>query len=313
MNFVLAGVSEVDNTTRTHWDISGKRLVNVFLPIYNDKATADANLSVAAKLDEQAVGLCWVGNGAVGTDVYTNYEFYHFGWLKNGQTELKSECNKITNGYLYSDLKLTAAGTENEEANPDNFAYVTGSGTPKTDLNFNTGIYKTDNKAIFGGDYIVYYPFNKDFKDQGTIPAIAGTKFDKVSESYNTPAIGKETFRYSAPVTIEGGAQASNFGLYNLSAIAQLRVAGPGTTALTKKIDMIVLWSKKEQLLKQANLAADKIAAGKKGTELYASSEGTKTIVASFTAPIIVQGTSSTSPKPTSAYIMVLQPLLTTL
>ena len=302
-NFVIAGVGEEDNTMRTHWEASGK---NKFLPIYNGDAAVDALLSVGAKLDEQAVGLCWVGNGAVGSDVYTNYEFYHFGWLQNGETELKYECNQMTNGSLYSDLKLTAAGTAGDEADPANFAYVSGTGTPKDDLNFNTGIYKTDNKAIFGGKYIVYYPFNPEFKDAGTIPAIAGTKFDKVSESYQTPAIGKATFRYSAPVTIEGGAQASNFGLKNLSAIAQLRVAGPGNTALTKKIDMIVLWSKKEQLLKQANLAADKIAEGKKGTELYASTEGTKTIVASFNAPITVQGTESTSPKPTSAYITVL-------
>jgi len=301
-NFVIAGVGEEGNTMRTHWVKDGKNLVNKFLPIYNDAAGVDALLSDAAKLDEQAVGLCWVGNAAIGTDVYTNYEFYHFGWLDKGETELKYECNQMTNGSLYSDLKLTAAGAENAEADPANFAYATGSGTPEDDLNFNTGIYKTDNKAIFGGQYIVYYPFNPEFKNAGTIPAIAGTKFDKVSQSYDTPAIGKATFRYSKPVTIEGGAQASNFGLYNLSAIAQLRVAGR-TGDVAKNIDMIVLWSKKEQLLKQANLAADMIAAGKKGTELYASTEGTKTIVATFEAPVAVKGTSNS---PTSAYITVL-------
>lgn len=301
-NFVIAGVGEEGNTMRTHWAKDGDNLVNVFLPIYNDAANADDLLSDGAKLDEQAVGLCWVGNGAVGSDVYTNYEFYHFGWLQKGETELKYECNQMTNGSLYSDLKLTAAGTEGAEADPDNFYYAAGGGTPKDDLNFNTGIYKTDNKAIFGGKYIVYYPFNPEFKDAGTIPAIAGTKFDKVSESYNTPAIGKATFRYSAPVIIEGGAQASNFGLKNLSAIAQLRVAGR-TTDIGKNIDMIVLWSKKEQLLKQANLAADKIAAGKKGTELYATTEGTKTIVATFESAVAVKGTSNS---PTSAYITVL-------
>ena len=100
-------------------------------------------------------------------------------------------------------------------------------------LNYNSGVYKTDNKAIFGGQYIVYYPFNKDFKEAGTIPAIAETTFNNVSEEFDTPELGKATFRYSAPVTIEGGNQAADFGLYNLSTLVQLRVATPTTDDLS--------------------------------------------------------------------------------
>jgi hypothetical protein len=97
--------------------------------------------------------------------------------------------------------------------------------------------------------------------------------------------------------------------MYNLSSLVQLRVATPAddaTLAGAKKIDQIVLYSAKKQLLKQANLAADKIVAGQKGAGLYASTEGTKTITANFAAAVTLQKTNSTTPKPTSAYVTVL-------
>lgn len=313
-NFVIAGVGEEGDVTRTHWEqLAGGGFTNKFLPIYGATAPVGGTLDTYAKLDEQAVGLCWLGQGAVGTDVYTNYEFYHFGWLNNGATDAEFECNVLTNGALYDEITATA-GTANAEATTADWGVA---GLPAKsvvggvdNLNYNTGIYKTDNKAIFGGQYIVYYPYNQDFKNAGTIPAKAETKFAPVSEDYTTAAIGKATFRYSAPVTIEGGSQASNFGLYNLSAIAQLRVAGPTNVEIGKNIDQIVLYSPSQKLLKQANLAADKIAAGKKGTELYTEEkEGTKTIVANFAAAVPVHKTNGTAgggDKPISAYITVL-------
>lgn len=310
-NFVIAGVGEEGDVTRTHWEqIASGALVNKFLPIYGATAPAGGTLDTYAKLDEQAVGLCWLGNGAVGTDVYTNYEFYHFGWLNNGATNAEFECDVLTNGALYSEI-TAAAGTANAEATTADWGVA---GLPAKsvvggvdNLNYNTGIYKTENKAIFGGQYIVYYPYNQDFKNAGTIPAKAETKFAPVSEDYTTAAIGKATFRYSAPVTIEGGSQAADFGLYNLSAIAQLRVAGPTNVEIGKNIDQIVLYSPSQKLLKQANLAADKIAAGQKGADLYTTTEGTKTIVANFAAAVPVHRTNGTGAnKPISAYITVL-------
>jgi hypothetical protein len=302
-NFVLAGVGEEGNVTRTHWEWSGvpgkSPLRNKFLPIWASAPLGGNTIDVDADLTAEAVGLCWLGNGAVGTDVYTNYEFYHFGWLKNGETKAKFECGNLSNGAFYNEITVAAGDAAGDEADETNFT-VPGKANP---LNYNSGIYKTDNKAIFGGQYIVYYPFNEDFKDAGTIPAAAVTEFSPVSEDFDTPEVGHATFRYSAPVAIEGGAQASDFGLYNLSALVQLRVAGPKGTTIGKNIDQIVLYSVKKQLLKQANLAADKIAAGKKGTELYTTTEGVKTISAIFGAPVAVLATDAT---PTSAYITVL-------
>ena len=312
-NFVLAGVGAEGTFTRTHWELDKetKALVNKFLPTY----TADASgvtLDQIVDVKEQAVGLCWLGQGAVGTDVYTNYQFYHFGWLNNDETEADlDKCGVLYNGSLYTDIK-PSAGTAGKEAAPTT-DFVGGIPAKsmkagKDNLNYNSGVYRTDNKSIFGGQYIVYYPFNQDFTETGTIPAIAKTTFNNVSTEFDTPEIGKATFRYSAPVTIEGGYQAADFGLYNLSTLVQLRVATPKGDAFanTKSIDKIILYSPSKKLLKQANLAADKIVAGNKGADLYASTEGTSTIAANFTAPVVLQETTSTSPKPTSAYITVL-------
>ena len=326
-NFVIAGVGVENTGTRTHWEwddpVAKTALVNKFLPIYTSGATF-ANLlydnvtpaNSVADLTAQAVGLCWLGqNSGTDTDVYTNYQFYHYGWLNNGETEAKIECDKLTNGAFYDEITATA-GTAGKEADPTKFTLP----TPKCDagLNYNSGVYKTDNKSIFGGEYIVYYPFDETFENAGTIPAKAQTLFGDptattptyVPTTLTDPMLGKATFRYSTPVPIEGGAKASDFGLYNLSSLVQLRVVVPSATdgAHGKKIDQIVLYSKKEQLLKQVNLAADKIKAGKKGVELYSEKEGekigTKTIVANFgptaSLPVLDETT------PVNAFITVL-------
>jgi len=311
-NFMLAGVGEEGELTRTHWEWvnpldHNQGLQNKFLPIYAVDADGTKKLSEIADLEAEAVGLCWLGQGAVGANVYTNYEFYHYGWLNNGADKPVFDCGNLTNGSLYSEITPGTGSTGNEADPATDFV----GGIPAKslragvdNLNYNSGIYQTDNKAIFGGQYIVYYPYNEDFKDQGTIPAKAETKFDNVSTAFDTKEIGKATFRYSSPATIQGGDKAAEFEFKNLSAIAMLRVSTPTNIDLsTKSIDQIVLYSPSQKLLKQANLAADKIAAGLTGTDLYASTEGTKTIVANFTTPVAIKKINAS---PTSAYITVL-------
>ncbi len=302
-DFVIAGVGDQGVATRTHWEWAGtpgsSALTNKFLPILTVDAAANDVLADDVDRFDQSVGLCWLGETG-GADVYTNYQFYHFGWLKQGETKATVECTELKNGAWYDEIKFSAVSPTDVTGNePDatNFAWVGAKGFAITALNYNSGVYKTDNKAIFGGKYIVYYPFNKDFNEVGTIPAKAPTSFSPVPTTLTDPALGAATFRYSAPIEIKGGDQAGGFGLYNLSALVQLKVAGTSGGA----IDQIVLWSKKEQLLEQANLAADKIVAGKKGTELYAETKGTKTIVAALGTPAAVTATT-----PVNAFITAL-------
>lgn len=282
-NFAIAGVGAEASGTRTHWYNDGGKLVNQFLPILTGAYAADEVLDTKVDKLNQAVGLCWLGQ-TPGAEVYTNYQFYHFGWLKQGESSPTLECDKLTNGAWYDEIKFSAdGGAANAEPTTGDFAFVDPA--TKTfaigDLNYNSGVYKTDNKSIFGGDYIVYYPFNEAFNEVGTIPAKAETSFDAASNNYKALYLGDATFRYSNKIHIDGGAKASGFGLHNLSALVNLKVTGTSNG----KIDKIVLWSKKEQLLEQANLAADKILAGKTGKDLYAETKGTKTIVATLATP----------------------------
>lgn len=301
-NFVLAGVGQDDATTRTHWTVVGGAVKNVFLPIWATAPAGGNTIDINADLNRQAVGLCWLGQ-VPGTDVYTNYQFYHFGWLNNGATKAEFECNQLTNGSTYDEITVNAGDAAGAEATPGNFnlpAKSTAAG-----LNYNSGIYKTDNKAIFGGDYIVYYPFNAEFKNAGTIPAAAVTTFADVATVVGDPQLGEQTFRYSGKVNIEGGAQASDFGLKNLSTLVQLKLITKKADVAGNVIDQIVLYSAKEQLLKEAHLAADKIVAGEEGTKLYVEEEskGTKTITANSVAGIALNATVD---KWSNAFITVL-------
>ena len=121
-NFAIAGVSTDDGVTRTHWEQSGTKLVNKFLPILNADAAVDDVLDTKVDKFDQAVGLCWLGQ-TPGAEVYTNYQFYHFGWLKQGEDNATIECTKLTNGAWYDEIKFTAANAAGE-ADQTKFAFV---------------------------------------------------------------------------------------------------------------------------------------------------------------------------------------------
>lgn len=305
-NFVIAGVGVEASATRTHWELVDGALKNKFLPTYATAGAAGDKLSDVAAPD--VVGLCWLGQGAVGTDVYTNYQFYHFGWLNKGESEADVECGKLNNGAFYDAIELKAATVADDEAVPGTDWDKTTLPAEALDddgednLNYNSGVYKTDNKSIFGGTYIVYYPFEEDFNEIGTIPAKATTVFNPAPVALTDKALGEATFRYSSPVTIEGGDQAAGFGMHNLSTLVQLRVATPsGVDLSAKNIDKVILYSASKGLLKQANLAADKIVAGNAAD--FASTEGTQTVAATFAPAVALKATDA---GPTSAYITVL-------
>jgi len=312
-NFVLAGVGLNGDMTRTHWtqDPETKALVNKFLPIYGKDFSAGDMLSDDADLDQQSVGLCWLGD-TPGAEVYTNYQFYHFGWLNNDETEADlDKCGTLYNGALYSDITMTAA-TADAEAVPATDWGVAGLPAQAVkggndNLNYNSGVYKTDNKTIFGGDYIVYYPYDPNFQEKGTIPAVAKTSFDWDinNDTYESPELGKATFRYSGKVTIDGGYQAADFGMYNLSTLVRVRVSTVKLDGMQHdNIDQVVLYSESGQFIKQANLAANKIADGLKGTALYAETTPTKTISVDFSAAATDLDVKASTD--VSAYITVL-------
>lgn len=298
-NFMI-GASGVGNaSTRTHWGLDQKtdELINVYSPIATDAGgnnsipvggeSASSQLVIAP-----SIGLCWIGNGGAGEQVYTNYEFFHNGWLgKDQETAIFNPCDEgnLTNGWLYSDLILSAAVPSGEEAVKSDLGNV-GSAIAKTgangsaldikEMNLNSGVYKTCNKAIFGGQYIAYYPYNKNFKDAGAIPATSVVEFkDMKRNSAEDFQLSDNTFRYSNVAAITGGQQAEGFGFHNLSGVVRIVLKGAADLN-DNKITKVMLYSKSGSFVKEVLLSPAKIAAGATGTELYSKVVSTsKTIL----------------------------------
>ena len=294
-NFMIGGAGVDDATTRTHWDLNGNKLTNVYMPIAlstggnNEIAVSGGTAQLVLA---PSIGLCWLGQ-TPGEQVYTNYEFFHNGWLgKNQENATFDECDDavLTNGWLYSDLSIAAAVADGTEiaTKASDFTEVNGGkkdaqgkALDLKDMNLNSGVYKTCNKAIFGGDYIAYYPYNPDFKDAGTIPATSEVAFkDLKKNDAENLAIAENTFRYSNVAHIDGGAMAKGFGFNNLSGVIRL-VLKSAKDNYSQKVKKVLLYSPSSKFLTEVHLSAAKIAAGAEGTALYASQDATsKTIVA---------------------------------
>ena len=296
-NFMIGGAGVDAPATRTHWALNNNKLTNVYMPIASSTG-GNNEIAVSGGTAQlvlaPSIGLCWLGQ-TPNDQVYTNYEFYHNGWLgKNQENAIFDECDDavLTNGWLYSDLSIAASVTDGEEiaTKASDFTEVNGGKVDaqnKTlavaDMNLNSGVYKTCNKAIFGGDYIAYYPYNPNFKDAGTIPATSVVAFEGLEKNDAANlAIAENTFRYSNVATIEGGQMAKGFGFNNLSGVIRL-VLKSAKDNYTQQVNKVLLYSPSSKFLTEVHLSAAKIAAGAKGTELYASQDATsKTIVATM-------------------------------
>ena len=295
-NFMISAAGVDNASTRTHWQVNqvnGKEvLTNVYIPVVAAAGTGNNTLGETA-VTAPSIGLCWIGNAGAGEQVYTNYEFFHNGWLAVDETAKFNPCNEaeLTNGWLYSDLAFAADYTvpgEGKEAfaEVDNLKEVVSGkvnkdGNPLTlnDLNLNSGVYKTCNKAIFGGQYIAYYPYNKNFKDAGAIPATSVVEFKEMGVNNEKDLqLSDNTFRYSNVAEITGSQQAQGFGFTNLSGV--VRIVLKGSANLNNPITKVMLYSKSGSFVKEVLLSPAKIAAGATGTELYSKVVSTnKTIL----------------------------------
>lgn len=296
-NFMISAAGVDNASTRTHWQLNEKgALTNVYIPVAA-AAGAGNNTLGGQTVTAPSIGLCWIGNAGAGEQVYTNYEFFHNGWLAKGETAKFDSCDdsKLTNGWLYGDLKFaTAASSTNpgEEvfnkvsdlAQADNVTPKEDSKgtilTVEDDLDLNSGVYKTCNKAIFGGQYIAYYPYNANFKDAGAIPATSVVEFTDMEKNDPTDLqLSNNTFRYTNVATITGGQQAEGFGFKNLSGVVRV-VLKSDKDLNGQKIKKVMLYSKSSSFVKEVLLSPAKIAAGATGTELYSKVVATnKTIV----------------------------------
>ena len=274
-NFMIGVAGENNLESRTHWDFNDAKtaLVNVYAPVYTT-STGNNKLG-AANVVAPTIGLCWIGQ-TLGDKVYTNYEFIHNGWLGKAQSAASFDvCDdaNLLNGWLYSELSTDVTEEGVEIVAPTGVNKTYGSTTLKqSEMNYNSGVYKTENKAIFGGQYIAYYPYNPDFKDAGTIPAKSKVEFTLAPDKIEDMSVSDNTFRYTNVATIAGGAKAQGFGFNNLSGIIRIQLESKSTTeGLSRNIEKVLLYSASAGFLKEVRLSASAIAQGKTGANLYFS------------------------------------------
>lgn len=330
-NFVLAVQGASDAQTRGIWEAGeGTNFGWSWIPtLLSGAEGANNKLGTALNVASDEIGLCWTGEladgtGSLGQRVYTNYQFIHDGWLAEGEKEAKiNRCDfTLENGKRYSDVNastLSASSTldqiKTQLTGDDN--KVTINGTQKA-LNLNTGMFKTENKAIFGGSYIVYYPYNDQFAEAGYIPATGTVAFTDVvttgtsvtsKDAFAQRFVAENSFLVGYAKNLIGGSEASQFSLNQLSGLISLQMIGTTGETYSKKITKVALYSK-DGFVKNVGLDASKIATmgANGGTALYV--DGTKETVSTIVADIATSSQAALSP--TSKQIMYLPVLPTT-
>lgn len=286
-NFVLS-VQGAAGTTRGVWEAGNGKLGWSWIPEILAEGTGANSTLGALNVATDEIGLCWTGElpdgtGSISSSVYTNYQFLHDGWLAEGQdaVEFNNCTQELLNGALYSDIKV---GSLSEKSTLDEIKtqlkgadnYVNGQS-----LNLNTGIFKTSNKAIFGGSYIAYYPYNENFVDAGSLPVVSKVVFDNVGEGNVSAAyVAKNSVLVGYAKNLIGGSQASKFSMDPLSGIISLQIKGTN-----KEIKKIALWSE-DGFVTSVNLDASKIknngAAAGEALYVSGSKQTNATIVANL-------------------------------
>lgn len=304
--FALAVQGANDASTRGVWESADGKLSWSWLPQILANSTGANSTLGALNVVADEIGLCWTGElsdgtGSIGNMVYTNYQFLHDGWLAKGQEVANIDaCSPYTllNGKIYSgitegslsetstllDIKTQLAASANK---------VTIDGTA-TELNLKTGVFKTSNKTIFGGSYIAYYPYNSNFADAASLPAVSPVSYtDVTSGDITATHVAKNTFMVGYAQNLVGGAQASKLSLNPLSAIISLQLKG--ASGVTNNVTKVALWSQ-DGFVTSVALDASKIKASgaAAGEALYV--EGSKktasTIVADLKTAMALSATA---------------------
>lgn len=291
---LLAGVRGGDESATRAYTAHGKF---VWMP-----AEVSATGALTTDRLNQKVGFCWTGKnnadnsysavqGAIGSKVYTNYEYEHVGWLdKNAKSPSGEECyeNDLRNGAYIVDegtpaADFTGAGASQTfyngyyhngwnaggaiNKNPE------GKYTPTTHdestgvLNLGSGIFRTNNASVFEGEYLVYYPYTDAFT-KGEIVAHMPVEFD-VEVKEDTPNDGKyiqnpyaasseSAFAIGYINHYAGGNAASSFNAKTLNSFVGVRLGSWKATSsgANVKIKTVMLYSETEGIMYTQKLNA---------------------------------------------------------
>lgn len=293
-NFTL-GLNRDNNDaeTRAAWENTGKSLKFFWYPTENGAWNANA-------VDK--VGLCWYGTDGDKTyatsngEVYTNYQFNHFGWKLLG-TEYDGSDNTtyalVGTATSAGDVELgSGSGATQADYTLENYS-TDNANIGKWDGSL--GLFNTENKSIFKGEYIVYTPY-QEIKNIGHIPASVAA----VQQQSNTAAdslknVGAYTVSYGK-ASVEGGVETSGLSMRNLTSIVRISVSNEtGDNIKLKKV--ILLDKQSKGFYTKKYLSATKIFANPAATDVYQDAlfTGEETIAANSISVNFVSAIDNTA------------------
>lgn len=239
-NFTLIGGYENSNgATRAEWNFDGA-----------DRAAQ----SKWAWKSNDVIGAAWVGRNYKGDAV--NHDF------------TASLSGKVLSNYQFDITKYSAAAVNDfasmTEANTTNDASA-WTGRVK-------GAFQTNNLKMFGGDYIVYTPFDETLTEEGYITMKAPVELEQatLSDQGMFQAAGNANYfnAYGYSTKMVGGQPeiganiaAGSFALRPLNRIVAVRLTTSETVTNVKKL---YIYSENSEIFTQNGLSASKIAQGEK-------------------------------------------------
>lgn len=240
----------------------------------------------------QRVGLCWTGVnnenaefGAIatpGTNVFTNYEYEHVGWMEKGATDVDfNECNGgITNGaFIVGErpndecFEALFGGDFATPASPRWNAYYYGATEGKSAkegnpaLNLGSGIFKTDNASVFEGQYVVYFPYTDKFT-KGAIIANTPDKFDVSHDVDLWDASSKSAFQLGYISHYAGGNRATNFQTANYSNFLRIKDNAHLGDLVDQDVMTVIVYSPTQGIIYQKGVDAASVIAARQAGDM---------------------------------------------
>lgn len=240
----------------------------------------------------QRVGLCWTGVnnenaefGAIatpGTNVFTNYEYEHVGWMEKGATDVDfNECNGgITNGaFIVGErpndecFEALFGGDFATPASPRWNAYYYGATEGKSAkegnpaLNLGSGIFKTDNASVFEGQYVVYFPYTDKFT-KGAIIANTPDKFDVSHDVDLWDASSKSAFQLGYISHYAGGNRATNFQTANYSNFLRIKDNAHLGDLVDQDVMTVIVYSPTQGIIYQKGVDAASVVAARQAGDM---------------------------------------------
>lgn len=235
----------------------------VWMPSYVNSTNGD----LGSQRLNQKIGLCWTGRnlegdyGAVDVldqKVYTNYEYEHVGWLDELAGEPKVDpCveNKLLNGAFIvgeGEPEANYAGTYNSDGRWNKYYYgpkqgqynSTGDAQSSGTLRLDKGVFRTNNAAVFEGEYLAYYPYTKAFT-KGQILANLPQTFTVDVQKDKYAAASDSLFSIGYIRHYAGGSSASGLNAKTLNGflIAKLYNKDTNVSSADKKIKKVIFYT----------------------------------------------------------------------